>query len=142
SLSLPLPRWARMLTLVLGIAACAVPLSLYDGTTYQTLTDLKVDATLLVGSFDSVAVKENAPAISGTRVRFLKALEYEKGKGKENHDTADQLELLLTLYDQVVADYRASGPNPRLRDYRERAVQLGQAFDTAIATEAAKNREK
>jgi hypothetical protein len=137
-----IPRLLYAALAALALAACTIPISYYDGTTYKTLTDLKVDATMLVGSFDSVSVKENAPAIAGTRVRLLKALEYEKGKGKDNKDTAEQLELLLSLYDGAVADYRASGPNPRVSDYRERAVQLGQAFDIAISTEAAKNRDK
>lgn len=123
-------------------AACTIPISYYDATTYHTLTDLKVDATELVGSFDSVKVVEASPAIAGTRTRMLKALEYEKGKGADNADTAKQLELLLQLYDGAVTDYRANGPNPRARDFRERAVQLGQAFDTAISTESAKNRDK
>ena len=134
--------WVRAVAITWLVAACTIPISYYDGTTYKTLTDLKVDATELVGSFDSVTVKENGPALAGARIRFLKALEDEKGKGKDNHDTAEQLELLLTLYDRAVADYRASGPNPRLSDYRERAVQLAQAFDIAISTEAAKNKDK
>lgn len=137
-----MPRLLYAAALVLAFAACTIPISYYDGTTYKTLTDLKVDATQLVGSFDSVTVKSNAPEIAGTRIRFLKALEYEKGKGKDNKDTTEQLELLLTLYDRAVADYRASGPDPRTSDYRERAVQLGQAFDIAISTEAAKNKDK
>jgi hypothetical protein len=135
-------RWVQAICVALAIVACTIPVSYYDGTTYRTLTDLKVDAIELVGSFDSVAVRDNGPAIAGTRTRLLKALEYEKGKGKDNRDTATQLDLLLTLYDRAVADYRASGPNPRTSDYRERAVQLGQAFDIAISTEAAKNRDK
>lgn len=139
---LVLPRWLLTLSIALTVAACAVPLTYYDATTYKTLTDLKVDATELVGSFDSVAVRESGPAINGTRIRMLKALEYEKGKGSDNQDTADQITLLLQLYDEAVKDYRASGPNPRLNDYRERARQLAQAFDTAISTEAAKNRNK
>jgi hypothetical protein len=142
TLRLPVPRWVHIALVALAVAACTIPISYYDGTTYKTLTDLKVDATELVGSFDSVAVRESGPAIAGTRTRLLKALEYEKGKGKDNRDTATQLDLLLTLYDRAVADYRASGPNPRLSDYRERAVQLGQAFDIAISTEAAKNKDK
>ncbi len=135
------PRALRSALVALALLACSIPISYYDGTTYRTLTDLKVDATELVGSFDSVAVSANNPAIAGTRNRLLKALEYEKGKGKDNRDTATQLDLLLTLYDRAVADYRASGPDPRISDYRERAVQLGQAFDIAISTEAAKNKD-
>lgn len=123
-------------------AACTIPISYYDVTTYHTLTDLKVDVTELVGSFDSVKVTAAAPAIAGTRTRMVKALEYEKGKGSDNSDTVKQLELLLQLYDSTVSDYRASGPNPRVRDFRERAAQLAQAFDTAISTESAKNRDK
>lgn len=122
--------------------ACAIPISYYDATTYRALTDLKVDVTQLVASFDSLAVAENAGEIAATRTRLLKAHEYEKGKGAHNRDTATQLELLIQLYDRVVARYQASGPDPALRDFQQLSEQLSQAFDTAIATESAKNRDK
>ena len=57
-----IPRLLYAALAALALAACTIPISYYDGTTYKTLTDLKVDATMLVGSFDSVSVKENAPA--------------------------------------------------------------------------------
>lgn len=143
-IALPRRSWRSALALWLAIlaAACTIPISYYDATTYRTLTDLKVDATELVGSFDSVAVRASEPAIAGTRNRLLKAVEYEKGKGKENNDTAKQLALILEMYDRDVALYRTSGPNSRQGTFRELAIQLGQAFDIAIATEASKNKDK
>ena len=136
------PRWFVAAALAVSMAACTIPISYYDATTYRTLTDLKVDATELVGSFDSVTVVNAEPAIGGTRTRLLKAVEYEKGKGKDNTDTAKQMELILEIYDRDVTAYRASGPNRRQRTYQELAIQLAQAFDIAIATEASKNKDK
>lgn len=143
-IALPRRSWRAIAALWLAVlaAACTIPISYYDSTTYRTLTDLKVDATELIGSFDSATVRASEPAIGGTRNRLLKAVEYEKGKGKDNNDTAKQLGLILEMYDRDIALYRSSGPNPRQSTYRELAIQLGQAFDIAIATEASKNKDQ
>ena len=127
--------------LALLAMACAVPISYYDATTYRNLTDLKVDATLLVASFDTKPVAENEARIADVTTKMLKAYEYEKGKGKPNSDTVTQIEKLKGLLDGNVSDYR-SGAKLGPRFFREASVQLGQAFDIAISTENLKNKDK
>ena len=134
-----LGRLAVALTLL--VAACAVPISYYDATTYRNLTDLKVDATLLVASFDTKPVAENEGGIADVTTKLLKAYEYEKGKGKPNSDTVTQIDKIKGLFDGSVSDYR-SGAKLGPRFFREASVQLGQAFDIAISTENLKNKDK
>ena len=136
-----LVRLVSGLVLTVLAAACAVPISYYDATTYKSLTDLKVDATQLVASFDTKPVGENEARISDVTTRLLKAYEYEKGKGKPNSDTMKQLEKIKGLFDQDVGDYR-SGAKLGSKFFREAAVALGQAFDIAISTENLKNKDK
>ena len=54
----PISRLRRCFAFGLALLAmaCAVPISYYDATTYRNLTDLKVDATQLVASFDTKSV--------------------------------------------------------------------------------------
>jgi hypothetical protein len=134
-----LGRLAVALTLL--VAACAAPISHYDATTYRNLTDLKVDATLLVASFDAKPVAENEGGIADVTTKLLKAYEYEKGKGKPNNDTVTQIEKVKGLFDKTVSDYR-SGEKLGPKFFREASVQLGQAFDTAISTENLKNKDR
>lgn len=124
-------------------AACAVSISYYDATTYKNLTDLKVEATMLVGSFDTKAVAANEAKIADVTEKMLKAYEYEKGKGKANSDTMTQIEKIKKLLEQDVNDYR-SGAGAKLgpKAFRESATELGQAFDIAISTENLKNKDK
>lgn len=137
----PLARLMGGLVSALLVSACAVPISYYDATTYKNLTDLKVEATLLVASFDTKTVADNEGKISDVTVKLLKAYEYEKGKGKPNSDTMTQLEKIKGLFDQDVSDYR-SGVKLGPKFFREAATVLGQAFDIAISTENLKNKDK
>ena len=144
------PRRARgilrgvVVAFLLGyVAACTVPISYYDGTTYKNLTDLKAESTMLIESFDTTPLARNDEAIETLMLNFRKAHEYEKGKGKPNSDTMRQFKKIRQLLTEDVADYREHGPGGLGRKYfSEAAVVLGQAFDIAIATENAKNRDK
>ena len=125
------------------LAACAVPISYYDGTTYKNLTDLKAESTMLIDSFDTTPVARNNDAIDALMLNFRKAYEYERGKGEPNSDTMRQFAKIQELLSADVADYRKHGPGGLGRKYfSEAAVVLGQAFDIVIATENAKNRDK
>ncbi len=134
-------RHAVVALLLLVISGCiSVPLSYYDGTTYANLTNLKAETMTLVERFDTTPPADNQAAIDQARLSLRKALEYEKGKGTSNSDTADQLALIMTLFDEDVAAYQQSaagelGP----RYFNQAAAVLGQAFDQAIATENQKN---
>ena len=123
--------------------ACAVPISFYDATTYKNLTDLKVETTILVASFDTKAVAENEGKISDVAMKLQKAYEYEKGKGNANSGTMLQLEKIKGMFESDIDDYRKD-PNRTLgpKFFREAAITLGQAFDIAISTENLKNKDK
>ncbi len=137
------PAIALALSAIVVLASCAVPISYYDVTTYRNLTDLKVETTTLVASFDTVDLAENEARIQMVHMNLLKAYEYEKGKGQNNSDTMKQFALILGLFEDDVADYRESaGASLGPAYFREAAVALGQAFDTAIVTENTKNHDK
>ncbi len=128
---------------LLSLNACTVPLSYFDNTTYRNLTSLKVDTTMLVHSFDEISVKDNKEKINLVMIEFLKAYEYEKGKGKKNNETIVQMDKLIRLLKDDIANYREAGPGTLGKKYfQEAATILSQGFDIAIATENAKNREK
>ncbi|SRR5258706_16202141 len=124
-------------------AACAVPISYYDATTYTNLTSLKAETTSLIETFDEKTYDKNEAKIEAASLSFLKAYEYEKGKGAPNSDTARQFEIIRKLYLGAVTDYRARGPGGLGKKFFGAAsTQLGQAFDIAIATENLKNKDK
>jgi len=130
--------------LALLAAACALPISYYDATTYKNLVDLKVETTMLVASFDTKAVAENEGKISDVAMKFQKAYEYEKGKGNANSGTMIQLEKIKGMFEGDIEDYRSKDPKGALgrKFFREAATMLGQAFDIAISTENLKNKDK
>jgi hypothetical protein len=135
---------ASILAVLLMLCACAgIPVTYHDATTYTHLTDLKVETTLLVESFDSRKVKENEEKIGAVRMSFKKAYEYERGKGDANSDTIKQFAKIMQLFEEDITTYRENGPGGLGKNYfREASVVLGQAFDIAIATENEKNKDK
>jgi len=144
----PLPRYifalvAAMLLASAWLTSCSIPLSYRDAITYKNLTDLKAEAMTLIETFDAKPVAANEAAIESVTLEFRKALEYEKGKGKSNNDTIEQLNKIQGLLNDDIKDYRENG-NATLgpKYFQEAAKTLGQAFDIAIATENLKNKDK
>ena len=134
---------AAMVLTSAWLTSCSVPLSYRDAITYKNLTDLKAEAMTLVESFDSKPVAQNEAAIENVTLEFRKAIEYEKGKGKSNNDTIQQLDDIWKDLQEDIKDYRENG-NATLgpKYFQEAARVLGQAFDIAIATENLKNKDK
>jgi hypothetical protein len=132
------------LCVLLALTACiSVPISYYDATTYTQLTSLKVDATMLVETFDTKPFTSNEAKIEAVTIHLKKAYEYEKGKGEPNSDTAKQFDKIVDLFLEDVQDYREGrGPELGEKYFQEAARLLGQAFDIAIATENLKNQDK
>lgn len=131
------------LTMLFLTACSGIPISYYDATTYQQLTNLKAETTTLVESFDKKPYADNESKIEATTLSFKKAYEYEKGKGMPNSETATQFEKILGMYNDDVDDYKEHGPGKLgFKYFSEAAVVLGQAFDIAIATENSKNKDK
>ncbi len=144
----PLPRYffvlvACMLVTSTWLTSCAIPISYHDAATYKNLTDLKAEAVMIVETFDTKPFAGNEAAIADITLKFRKAYEYEKGKGKPNSDTMRQFDEVWKLLNGDIADYRENG-NATLgpKYFREAAVVLGQAFDIVIATENLKNKDK
>jgi hypothetical protein len=128
---------------LLNLAACAVPISYYDATTYTQLTSLKAETTTLVESFDTKPYVENQKKIEETTLNLKKAYEYEKGKGNPNSDTTKQFKKIYGLFMDDVNDYKETEPGELGQKYFQQAAEtLGQAFDIAISTENLKNKDK
>ena len=140
----PVSVLLSIVLLLLSLFGCAgVPISYYDATTYTHLTELKVETTFLVESFDKKQVIENEQKIEEVTLSLKKAYEYENGKGKPNSDTIKQFTKIIELFNNDVKEYRENGPKSLGNKYfQEAAVVLGQAFDIAIATENEKNKDK
>jgi len=134
---------AYMLLPSMCLTSCAIPITYHDVATYKNLTDLKAEAIMLVETFDTKPFASNEAAIADITLKFRKAYEYEKGKGKSNSDTIKQFDEIWKLLNDDIADYRENG-NATLgpKYFREAAVVLGQAFDIAITTENLKNKDK
>lgn len=130
--------------LLLSLFGCAgIPISYYDATTYTHLTELKVETTFLVQSFDTKKVIKNEQKIEAVTISLKKAYEYENGKGEPNSDTVKQFTKIIKLFNDDVKEYRENGPKSLGNKYfQEAAVVLGQSFDIAIATENEKNKDK
>jgi hypothetical protein len=128
------------------LAACSgIPISYYDATTYTQLTALKAEISTLVEVFDAKPAAQNEAKIEALLLSLRKAYEYERGKGSPNSDTARQFDKIVKLFNDIVAESRANPDSAKSlgpRYFRESAVVLGQAFDIAIATENAKNKDK
>lgn len=125
------------------LSSCTIPISYRDAITYKNLTDLKAEAVTLVETFDTKPVAQNEAAMENITLEFRKAYEYEKGKGKSNNDTIEQINKIQGLLNDDIKDYRENG-NATLgpKYFQEAARVLGQAFDKAIETENLKNRDK
>ncbi len=94
-------------------------------------------------TFDARPFAANEAAIADITLKFRKAYEYERGKGIANNDTLKQFDEIQKLLKEDITDYRENG-NATLgpKYFQEAARVLGQAFDTAIATENLKNKDK
>jgi len=131
------------LTLTLLAACSGIPISYYDATTYTQLTSLKAETGTLVELFDKKLAADNEPRIEAVTLTLRKAVEYERGKGNPNSDTAAQFEKISKLFADTIQEARANPPGklgPKF--FAEAAKVLGQAFDIAIRTENLKNKDK
>lgn len=136
-------RLLASLFLLLMAACSGLPITYYDATTYTQLTGLKAETTLLIERFDKRPAAQLEAAIDAATLNLRKAYEYERGKGDPNSDTAKQFDKIAGLFAETVAEARDNPPGSLGPKYfGEAARVLGQAFDIAIATENAKNKDK
>jgi len=142
--AVPIKKIMCIVAVLFFMSACAgIPITYYDGTTYTHLTELKAETMMLIESFDRKAVKDNEAKIEAVTLKLRKAYEYELGKGDPNSKTSQQFTLILDLFNSDIKEYRDGGPQALGRKYFSEAARVvGQAFDIAIATENAKNKDK
>lgn len=125
------------------VACSGIPISYYDATTYTQLTSLKAETGALIEAFDKKPASANEAKIEEVALSLRKALEYERGKGSPNSDTSTQLDKISKLFADTVKEARENKPGTLGQDYFSEAARvLGQAFDIAIKTENAKNKDK
>jgi len=111
----------------------------YDPTTYKNLTDLKPHATMLYQSFaaDTIDTQE----IRYIRLTIAQMLEYEKGKGDKNSETAAQLKIIRTTFEEDVQHRMKNGKwGPAQTE--NQIENIADAFDIAITTERLKNKNQ
>jgi len=143
----PIPRKsttlvAAFLYLFLALSACASFLGFptyYDQTTYRNLTDLKPEILFLYDTFATDSIDE--AKIAAARLKLAQVYEYEKGKGEKNRETREQLELLQQMFERHISD-RVKGGKWTPAHVRNQKTNLAEAFDLAIATERAKNKNE
>ena len=143
----PIPRKpttlvAACLSLFLALSACASLLGFptyYDQTTYKNLTDLKAEILFLYDTFATDSMDE--AKIAAARLKLAQVYEYEKGKGEKNRETREQLELLQQMVERHIGD-RVKGGIWTPAHLRNQKTNLAEAFDLAIATERAKNKNE
>jgi len=144
----PIPRKPTTLVvaflyLFLALSACAsfswVFPTYYDQTTYKNLTDLKAEILFLYDTFASDSIDE--AKIAAARLKLAQIYEYEKGKGEKNRETREQLELLQQMFERHIGD-RVKGGKWTPAHVGNQKTNLAEAFDLAIATERAKNKNE
>jgi hypothetical protein len=129
---------------LLALAACAIPLAFHDPFAYQRLCDLKIECLDVVeraerGSWNGALAGDAHAARLGLR----KLIEYELGQGAGNAETAKQVVDVYGLFADDLDEFTQGDVAGRLGPgyAAEAKRQLSEAFDIAIHTEAAKNRE-
>jgi hypothetical protein len=80
-------------------------------------------------------------AIMAIRLELAQVYEYEKGKGKKNRETTEQIEIIHKMFERHVED-RVKGDHwseTHLQNVKENIEDL---FDIAIQTERLKNKNE
>jgi hypothetical protein len=130
-----------IVALALLVSGCSLfqGITYYDPTTYKNLTDLKPEVTMLYETF--VSDEPDTLWIRSIRLRLAKMYEYEKGKGEKNKETAEQIKIIRENFDEDVSYRRRSGPWSETHKQNAMRFMAGY-FDTAIKTEASKNKNE
>ncbi len=111
----------------------------YDATTYKSLTDLKPQVVLLYQSLvdDSIDTRE----IRDIRLKLNQMLEYEKGKGLKNHETAEQIKIIRDMFENDI-QHRMKNGKWSVAQMNNQVENISDAFDIAISTERLKNKNE
>jgi hypothetical protein len=131
-----------LLFLVLTQSSCASILgfpSYYDATTYKSLTDLKAETLFLYDTFTTDSLDE--AKLTALRLKLAQVYEYEKGKGENNKETREQVEIIQQMFGRHLSDRVKNGKWPAVHLTNQK-TNLADAFDIAIATERLKNKNE
>ncbi len=128
-----------LLTLAVSLSGCSASrLSYYDPTTFHGLTALKPKVVALYDTFTQDPLQEDK--LAEIRLELAQIVEYEKGKGESNRETAQQVQKIREIFDRHVEN-RKQGKWSKV--FMEEAQQnIGDAFDLAIRTERLKNKNE
>ncbi len=122
-----------------GCALLQGSISYYDPATYRSLTEVKPQLVFLYETFagDSIDVVE----VRAIRLRLAQMLEYEKGKGPKNIETAQQIKIIRDMFEDDLQHRIKNGKwSPAQRD--NQTENISEAFDIAISTERLKNKNE
>ena len=127
--------------ILFGLLGCRYlyPIHYYDATTYRNLTETKPVVIALYETFTDNTVKSEG--IEAVRIRLAQIYEYEKGKGERNIETTQQVKIIQDMFERHVQD-RLSGRAWNATHLENMKENIAQAFDIAIATERAKNKNE
>lgn len=128
-----------LLTLLISCSFMSSSITYYDATTYKNLTELKPQVVFLYETFadDSIDGRE----IRNVRLKIAQMVEYEKGKGPKNHETAEQMRIIQKMFESDVEHRRKNGKWSSAQ--RQNQVEnISDVFDIAITTERLKNKNE
>lgn len=112
----------------------------FDFTTYKNLTYLKPEILMLYDSF--ATDQPDSEGVRAIRLKLGQMIEYEKGKGLQNAETARQCELINGMFERHVKDRMESGGPWSEEDLANSKENISEAFDIAISTENLKNKNE
>lgn len=136
-------HWSKISAVLLGVlligsVVCA-PISYYDATTYENLTELKPAVAFLYDTFTNDEVDKSY--IQDIRLQFAQTYEYEKGKGKSNEPTSNQIKMIWGMFEDHVKDRLETGQwsDAHCKNQKD---NIEEAFNRAIQTERLKNKNE
>lgn len=131
-----------LLPILFTMISCAQWLGLpayYDPTTYKNLTDLKPEVAMLYETFTSAQV--DSQQVNKIRLKLAQIYEYEKGKGADNQETTQQIQIIREMFMRHVEDRLHNGRWSSVH-FENILQNMDQAFDLAIQTERLKNKNE
>jgi hypothetical protein len=133
---------AVFIVLLAAFSRCGLlqnSITYFDPTTYTNLTQVKPRVLFLYQTFseDSVDMGE----VKAIRLELAQMLEYEKGKGPKNVETAQQLKIIRDMFEDDIQRRKTNGKwSAAQRD--NQVENISDAFDIAISTERLKNKNE
>lgn len=137
-----LPSFAAFIVLLASFSGCGLlqnSITYFDSTTYKNLTGVKPRIVFLYETFsdDSIAIDE----VKAIRLQLAQMLEYEKGKGQKNSETAQQIKIIRDMFEDDI-QHRMTNGKWSTAQRENQTENISDAFDLAISTERLKNKNE